>query len=162
MDEHLAARSRLAAVRTDIAAACAAAGRDPSSVTLIAVSKTFAAEAIAPVIAAGQQVFGGTGFRRPRPNGRHCASGTRRSRCSSSGLCNRTRRAKADALFEPSGRRPRRSRRGAGGEIARAGRQPAGGRGSTAAAKYKGGVLPEAADAILRTCRETPGLPIPD
>src|ERR1043165_865225 len=48
----------LARVRAEIAAACAEAKRDPASVTLIAVSKTFAAEAIEPVIAAGQRVFG--------------------------------------------------------------------------------------------------------
>src|SRR5437764_1255336 len=50
--------SRLAAVRAEIAAACRSAAREPSSVTLIAVSKTFGAEAVAPVIAAGQRVFG--------------------------------------------------------------------------------------------------------
>src|SRR6202050_5454250 len=48
----------LAAVNADIARACADAGRDPASVTLIAISKTFAADAITPVIAAGQRVFG--------------------------------------------------------------------------------------------------------
>ncbi len=48
----------LDAVRADIARACKDAGRDPSSVTLIAVSKTFDTEAIEPVIAAGQRVFG--------------------------------------------------------------------------------------------------------
>src|ERR1043165_351598 len=50
--------SGLARVRSDIVAACAEAKRDPASVTLIAVSKTFGAEAIEPVIAAGQRVFG--------------------------------------------------------------------------------------------------------
>jgi pyridoxal phosphate enzyme (YggS family) len=48
----------LAAVEREIVRACADARRDRSSVTLIAVSKTFAAEAIQPVIAAGQRVFG--------------------------------------------------------------------------------------------------------
>src|SRR4051812_11823646 len=52
------APSRLGAVRQDIAEACRAAGRDSATVTLVAVSKTFEAEAIAPVIAAGQRVFG--------------------------------------------------------------------------------------------------------
>ena len=52
------AASRLAAVRQEIAQACQAAGRDPNSVTLVAVSKTFDAAAIEPVIAAGQRVFG--------------------------------------------------------------------------------------------------------
>src|SRR5215210_8983671 len=48
----------LSRVQSEIAAACAEAKRDPASVTLIAVSKTFAADAIEPVIAAGQRVFG--------------------------------------------------------------------------------------------------------
>ena len=49
---------RLAAVRAEIARACRDAGRDAASVTLIAVAKTFGADAIEPVIAAGQRVFG--------------------------------------------------------------------------------------------------------
>src|SRR4051794_19782735 len=50
--------SGLAAVEQEIARACRDFGRDRASVTLIAVSKTFDAEAIAPVIASGQRVFG--------------------------------------------------------------------------------------------------------
>ena len=48
----------LASVEYDIFRACNEARRDRASVTLIAVSKTFAADAITPVIAAGQRVFG--------------------------------------------------------------------------------------------------------
>ena len=48
----------LAAVEQEIARACKDAKRDRTSVTLIAVSKTFASDAIAPVIEAGQRVFG--------------------------------------------------------------------------------------------------------
>ena len=48
----------LAAVEQEIARACKEARRDRASVTLIAVSKTFAAEAISPVIDAGQRIFG--------------------------------------------------------------------------------------------------------
>ena len=48
----------LAKVRDQIARACAEARRDPASVTLVAISKTFGADAIEPVIAAGQRVFG--------------------------------------------------------------------------------------------------------
>ena len=47
-----------ATVEHDIARACEDARRDRASVTLIAVSKTFDAHAIAPVIEAGQRVFG--------------------------------------------------------------------------------------------------------
>ena len=50
--------ARLHAVRAAIARAAADFGRDPASVTLIAVSKTFPAKAIEPVLAAGQRVFG--------------------------------------------------------------------------------------------------------
>src|SRR5262249_47404919 len=50
--------SPLATVREKIARACADAKRDASSVTLVAVSKTFEADAILPVIAQGQRVFG--------------------------------------------------------------------------------------------------------
>jgi pyridoxal phosphate enzyme (YggS family) len=45
-------------VEQEIARACKEARRDPASVTLIAVSKTFDAEAITPVIEAGQRAFG--------------------------------------------------------------------------------------------------------
>ena len=48
----------LAKVRDQIARACAEAGRDPTSVMLVAISKTFGADAIEPVIAASQRVFG--------------------------------------------------------------------------------------------------------
>jgi pyridoxal phosphate enzyme (YggS family) len=48
----------LATVEQEIARACKEARRDSASVTLIAVSKTFDAAAIAPVIEAGQRVFG--------------------------------------------------------------------------------------------------------
>jgi PLP dependent protein len=48
----------LATVEQEIARACKEARRDRASVTLIAVSKTFGADAIVPVIAAGQRVFG--------------------------------------------------------------------------------------------------------
>ncbi|MGX1198155.1 YggS family pyridoxal phosphate-dependent enzyme [Parvibaculum sp. MBR-TMA-1.3b-4.2] len=50
--------TRLAGVRQKLAAAAREAGRDPAAVTLIAVSKTFDAEAILPVLEAGQRVFG--------------------------------------------------------------------------------------------------------
>ncbi|MCF3639979.1 YggS family pyridoxal phosphate-dependent enzyme [Rhizobium sp. TRM95111] len=49
---------RLNDVRTRIAKASAAAGRAMSAVDLVAVSKTFDADAIRPALAAGQRVFG--------------------------------------------------------------------------------------------------------
>lgn len=52
------AQTRLAAVRGRIAEAAARAGRDPADIRLIAISKTFDAGAIEPVLEAGQRDFG--------------------------------------------------------------------------------------------------------
>ena len=54
----LSLNDRLLAVRARIAAAALAAGRTPESVQLIAVSKTFGAEAVREAHAAGQTTFG--------------------------------------------------------------------------------------------------------
>ncbi len=50
--------AHLAQVRDGIALAARAAGRDPSSVTLLAVSKTFGPEAVIEAADAGQREFG--------------------------------------------------------------------------------------------------------
>ena len=51
-------QDRLDEVRNRIRKAAAEAGRKPEAVTLVAVSKTFDADAVRPAIAAGQRVFG--------------------------------------------------------------------------------------------------------
>lgn len=48
----------LGAVKAQLEMAARAAGREPSTVTLIAVSKTFSAEAVEPLLAAGHRHFG--------------------------------------------------------------------------------------------------------
>ena len=50
--------ANLAAVRDRIAQAARGAGRDPGAIRLIAISKTFPAEAVAAAAAAGQRDFG--------------------------------------------------------------------------------------------------------
>ncbi len=52
------AAKRLARVRRRIEAACAACGRDPAAVTLVAVSKLHDAAAVAALAACGQAIFG--------------------------------------------------------------------------------------------------------
>lgn len=52
------ADSRLSAIRDRIARAATIARRDPADVTLIAISKTHEADAIRPLIDAGQRIFG--------------------------------------------------------------------------------------------------------
>ena len=51
-------QTHLQTVRARVDAACQAAGRDPHSVTLLAVSKTFGADAVVQAHAAGQTAFG--------------------------------------------------------------------------------------------------------
>src|SRR5258705_3460891 len=60
MSELKPAPARLAAVQQRIAAAAAAAKRDPAAVHLVAVTKTFGAEHIVPVLEAGHRRFGET------------------------------------------------------------------------------------------------------
>jgi pyridoxal phosphate enzyme (YggS family) len=50
--------ARLQSVRAAVARTARDFGRDPASISLVAVSKTFPAEAVEPVLAAGQRVFG--------------------------------------------------------------------------------------------------------
>lgn len=57
-ENHTGAADRLAAVQAKIVEAAREVGRDPADVTLIAVSKTFDADAIRPVLEAGQRQFG--------------------------------------------------------------------------------------------------------
>lgn len=58
MIDSAALRTRLAGVRDRLARAAGRAGRDPSTVRLIAVSKTFTAEHVRAAAAAGQVDFG--------------------------------------------------------------------------------------------------------
>jgi hypothetical protein len=55
---HKSAVDKLNRIKDEIVAAAKAANRDPASPELIAVSKTFDADAIRPIIAAGQRIFG--------------------------------------------------------------------------------------------------------
>ena len=57
-EQSQAIQDRFARVSDRIAAAAQAAGRDPASVRLVAVTKTFGAEAIVPVLDAGHRIFG--------------------------------------------------------------------------------------------------------
>ena len=84
-------RARLADVRDRIARAAARAGRDPSHITLLAVSKTFGADAVrAPPRPKARSISARTKSRKRSSNAR------RRATCHSSGTssatCSRTRR----------------------------------------------------------------------
>jgi PLP dependent protein len=59
--------ANLAAIRARIRAACARVDRDPASVELIAVSKTFPADAVRQAMDAGQSVFGESRLQEAEP-----------------------------------------------------------------------------------------------
>jgi len=156
------AAARLAAVRDAIARACAEARRDPAAVTLIAVSKTFEPEAIAPVLAAGQRVFGENRVQEakakwPALKARHPDIALHLI-----GPLQSNKAKEAVALFDAIHSVDRPSVCAAlAKEIGRQGRAPQlFVEINTGAEAQKAGVLPEAADAFLRGCRDTYGLAI--
>ena len=156
------AAQRLAEVRRRIAQACADAGRDPAGVTLVAVSKTFAADAIAPVIAAGQRVFGENRVQEARAKWPDLQARQADLALHLIGPLQSNKAKEAVALFEAIHSVDRPSLCEAlAREIARQGRSPilfaeinSGGE------PQKSGVLPQEADGFLERCRSTYGLPI--
>ena len=152
----------LVRVRDEIAAACAEAKRDPASVTLIAVSKTFPADAIEPVIATGQRVFGENRVQEAKskwPTLRETHPGLELHLI---GPLQSNKAKEAVALFDAIHSVDRVSIAEAlAKEVARQGRHPQlFVEINTGAEPQKAGVLPEDADAFIKTCRETHGLEI--
>jgi PLP dependent protein len=160
--ESISRTAGLAAVRQDIARACRDAGRDPASVTLVAVSKTFGAEAIEPVIGAGQRVFGENRVQEakakwPALRARH--SGLELHLV---GSLQSNKAKDAVALFDAIHSVDRNSLAEAlGKEIARQSRRPLlFAEINTGAEPQKAGLLPQDADDFLAACRERYGLVI--
>jgi pyridoxal phosphate enzyme (YggS family) len=156
------ATERLADVRRKIAQACADAGRDPTSVTLVAVSKTFAANAIAPVIAAGQRVFGENRVQEAMAKWPDLQAPHADLALHLIGPLQSNKAKEAVALFDAIHSVDRPSLAAAlGKEIQKQDRRPLlFVEINTGAEPQKAGVLPEAADAFLRDCRETYGLTV--
>jgi pyridoxal phosphate enzyme (YggS family) len=155
-------RSRYAAVRQEIVESCRAAGRDPDEVTLVAVSKTFDAGAIEPVIAAGHVVFGENRVQEakakwPALKARHTGIELHLV-----GSLQSNKAKEAVALFDAIHSVDRPSLCEAlAKEIARQDRRPTlFVEVNTGGESQKAGVLPERADEFLRTCRESYGLAI--
>jgi PLP dependent protein len=156
------AAARLAAVGGEIAAACREARRDPADVTLVAISKTFDVDAIAPVIAAGQRVFGENRVQEaktkwPALKERHADIALHLV-----GPLQSNKAKEAVTLFDAIHSVDRPSLCEAlAKEIAKQCRAPAlFVEVNTGAEPQKAGVLPDATDAFLKACRETYGLTI--
>lgn len=156
------APGRLQAVRGQIAAACAEARRDPASVTLVAISKTFSAGAIAPVLAAGQRVFGENRVQEAKAKWPALKEQYPQIELHLVGPLQSNKAREAVALFDAIHSVDRVSLCEAlAKEIARTGRQPLlFAEINTGGEAQKSGVQPQAADDFLRRCQETYGLSI--
>jgi len=162
MNQKFTMPARLAAVRAEIGAACRAAGRDPAAVTLVAVSKTFGAEAIEPVIAAGQVVFGENRVQEakakwPALKARHAGLALHLV-----GPLQSNKAKEAVALFDAIHSVDRSSLCEAlAKEIAKQGRSPLlFVEVNTGGESQKSGVLPQDADGFLKACRDAYGLSV--
>jgi len=154
--------TRLASVLSRIAVAAQAAKRDPASVHLVAVTKTFDAEHILPVLEAGHRLFGEN-----RVQEAQAKWPALRARFSDIGLhligpLQSNKAKEAVALFDAihSVDRPKIAHAIAA-EMARQGRrlqlfiQV-----NTGEEAQKAGVLPKDAGSLLRLCRDELSLPI--
>ena len=153
---------RLAAVRQEIEAACQEAGRDPAGVTLVAVSKTFGAEAIEPIIGAGQRAFGENRVQEAKAKWPPVQARHPGLELHLVGSLQSNKAKEAVALFDAIHAVDRPSLCAAlAKEIERQGRHPLLFiEVNTGAEPQKSGVRPEETDAFLKTCRETYGLEI--
>ena len=149
-------------MRAEIARACRDAGRDPASVTLVAVSKTFAAAAIAPVIAAGQRVFGENRVQEAKAKWPPLLDRHGGLELHLVGALQSNKAKDAVALFDAIHSVDRASLAEAlGKEIAKQARRPLLFiEVNTGAEAQKAGVLPQETDAFLAACRDRYGLTI--
>lgn len=149
-------------VREEIARACKDAGRAPSSVTLVAVSKTFGADAIAPVIASGQRVFGENRVQEAKAKWPALIERHPDIALHLIGPLQSNKAKEAVALFSAIHSVDRASLCEAlAKEIEKQGKSPTlFVQVNTGAEPQKAGVLPEDADAFLKACRDAYGLTI--
>jgi PLP dependent protein len=149
-------------VHAEIARACRDAGRDASEVTLVAVSKTFGAEAIEPVIAAGQRVFGENRVQEAKAKWPPLMAKHTGLSLHLIGPLQSNKAKEAVALFDAIHSVDRPSLCEAlAKEIGKQNRQPLlFVEINTGAEAQKSGVLPHDADDFLKKCRESYGLTI--
>jgi PLP dependent protein len=154
--------SGLERVRAEIVRACRDANRDPADVTLVAVSKTFGAEAIEPVIASGQRVFGENRVQEAKAKWPALLSKEPGIELHLIGPLQSNKAKEAVALFGAIHSVDRASLCEAlAKEIGKQGRQPAlFVEINTGAEPQKAGILPQDADAFLAACRDKYALTI--
>jgi len=154
--------SPLAKVRHEIARACVDAKRDQDSVTLVAISKTFEAGAIEPVLAQGQRAFGENRVQEARAKWPPLRARYPDVELHLVGPLQSNKAKEAVQFFDAIHAVDRPNLCAAlAKEIEKQGRAPLlFVEINTGAEPQKAGVLPEAADEFLRTCRADYGLTI--
>ena len=154
--------ANLARVQAKIAAAARAAGRDPSEIALVAVTKTHGPERIRAAIQAGQSVFGENRVQEAEGKWPAVAAEFPGLRLHLIGPLQSNKVKRAVLLFDAIETldRPKLARSLAE-EMARAGRRPACLiEVNTGEEAQKSGVRPDELDGFVRVCRETYNLPI--
>lgn len=149
-------------VRARIAAAAEGVGRDPASVRLVAVSKTFSADAILPVIAAGQRDFGENRVQEAQAKWPALRASHPGIRLHLIGPLQSNKAADAVALFDAIHSIDREKiARIIAAEIKKQGRAPELYiQVNTGEEPQKAGVLPREVSALVALCRDTLGLAI--
>jgi pyridoxal phosphate enzyme (YggS family) len=145
----------LADIRARMDGAARSCGRSPDEITLVAVSKTYDSEAIAPVIAAGQRAFGENRVQEAQAKWPALQQATPGIALHLIGQLQSNKAREAVALFDAIHSLDRMSlARALAAECARQDRWPALFiQVNTGAEPQKGGVLPEEAQAFLDECR---------
>ena len=149
-------------VRQEIVRACRDARRDPADVTLVAISKTFAADSIEPVIAAGERIFGENRVQEAKAKwppllarypglelhlvGSLQSNKAREAVALFDAIHSLDRASLAEALAKEFARQPRRPQLFV--EI------------NTGGEAQKSGVIPQDADGFLTACRDRYGLAV--
>ena len=152
----------LKTVQAQIAQACRDANRDSATVTLVAISKTFSAEAIVPVIAAGQRIFGENRVQEAKAKWPPLTARYGGIELHLVGPLQSNKAKEAVTLFDAIHSVDRASLAEAlSKEVVKQKKQPLlFVEINTGAEPQKSGVLPQDADAFLAACRDSYGLTI--
>jgi pyridoxal phosphate enzyme (YggS family) len=157
-----AGADRLAEVHQHIAAAARSAGRDPSAVTLVAVSKTHGADMVREMLQAGQRVFGENRVQEAEEKFPALKAEYPDLELHLIGPLQTNKARDAVALFDVIQSVDRERIAGAlAKEMERLGRRPACFiQVNTGEEPQKAGVLPTDLDAFVIACRDTHKLPV--
>ena len=149
-------------VRQRIAQAAHDCGRDPGGITLVCVSKTFPAEAVRPVLAAGERVFGENRVQEAEAKWPALKEAFPDVELHLIGPLQSNKAREAVALFDVIETVDRvKIAEALAREIARSGRAPRlFVQVNTGAEPQKAGVLPQDVDAFLALCRDQYGLEV--